>query len=384
MVTGISTPLGYSVRNVAGFDPPPELGLHSLYYEDPLTSYSPILNGGQFISPLTVANNPLYSFKFGMKCRKKSSKKDCKKFNKNSSVNPSTGRPIKRKGKLYNSLVKKCKNKKLRISETKCVQFLESNKQINPLTGKLIKKDGKIYNLFMKKCVKYFDKNIKLSGSIPMNSINSGTQTDIPPMFVGRLPGVPNEETLSNASFSSIPSIPSIPSTSRRSSVTYSQRITPTNLVTKTGLNYEILNGKFPSSYIKYKGIQFKPGDVAVYDSQGNTSVIKSIGMSMIMFEPQTPGDKFKRIFHDNFITLNSSASGFGKKRKVKFIQAAVKKMRKKGTIGSFKKWCKRHGLLNSKQKVTKKCVNAGKKSKSLKIRRRAIFAQNIRAYARK
>jgi hypothetical protein len=384
MVTGISTPLGYSVRNVAGFDPAPELGLHSLYYEDPLTSYSPDLNGGQFISPLTVANSPLYSFKFGLKNSKKINKKDCKKFNKNNSVNPSTGRPIKRKGKLYNSLVKKCKNKKLRISETKCVQFLESNKQINPLTGKLIKKDGKIYNLFMKKCVKYFDKNIKLSGSLPMNSVNSvnsvnssssSTQTDIPPMFVGRLPGVPNEDTLSIASF---------PSTSRRSSVTYSQKITPTNLVTKTGLNYEILNGKFPSSYIKYKGIQFKPGDVAVYDSQGNTSVIKSIGMSMIMFEPPSPGGKFKRIFHDNFITLNNSASGFGKKRKVKFIQTAVKKMRKKGTLGSFKKWCKRHRLLNSKQKVTKKCINAGKKSKSLKIRRRAIFAQNIRAYARK
>ena len=155
-------------------------------------------------------------------------------------------------------------------------------------------------------------------------------------------------------------------------------------MVTKTGLNYQILNGNFPSSYIKYKGIQFKPGDVAVYDSQGNSSRIRSIGTSMVMFEPPSPGDKFKRIFHENFITFNSSASGFGKKRKVNFIKAAVKKMRKKGTIGSFKKWCQRHGLLNSQKKVTKKCINAGKKSKSLKIRRRAVFAQNIGAYSRK
>ena len=38
---GISTPLGYSINNVAGLDPRSEIGLHPLYYEDSLTSYPP-------------------------------------------------------------------------------------------------------------------------------------------------------------------------------------------------------------------------------------------------------------------------------------------------------------------------------------------------------
>ncbi len=68
----------------------------------------------------------------------------------------------------------------------------------------------------------------------------------------------------------------------------------------------------------------------------------------------------------------NAPVSRFGKKR---FIQEAMERSRRKGTVGSFKRWCKRQGY----SKVTPACINRGKKSKNLTTRRRAIFAQNIR-----
>ena len=57
------------------------------------------------------------------------------------------------------------------------------------------------------------------------------------------------------------------------------------------------------------------------------------------------------------------------------FIQKAFKEAKKKGTLGSFTRWCKRHGY----PKVTTDCIELAKKSKSLKTRKRAIFAENIR-----
>jgi hypothetical protein len=63
----------------------------------------------------------------------------------------------------------------------------------------------------------------------------------------------------------------------------------------------------------------------------------------------------------------------FGKKR---FIKEAFKSFERKGTKGSFTRWCKTHGY----PKVTTACINRAKKSSSLKIRRKAIFAQNIKA----
>jgi len=67
----------------------------------------------------------------------------------------------------------------------------------------------------------------------------------------------------------------------------------------------------------------------------------------------------------------------FGKK---KFIQEAVKSFERKGTKGAFTRWCKSQGY----PKVTEACIKRGKKSKSLRTRRRAIFAQNIRSKGRK
>ena len=59
------------------------------------------------------------------------------------------------------------------------------------------------------------------------------------------------------------------------------------------------------------------------------------------------------------------SKSGFGKKKK--WIQETTK--------GAFTKWCKSKGFSG----VTDKCIKLGKQSKSLRTRRRAVFAENVR-----
>jgi hypothetical protein len=79
------------------------------------------------------------------------------------------------------------------------------------------------------------------------------------------------------------------------------------------------------------------------------------------------------------------AAVDFGKSKKTKkFIQSSLEKMRKKGTLGSFKRWCLKHRLISKTGKVTKKCINVAKKSPNLKIRQKAIFAQNIGAFEKK
>ena len=72
----------------------------------------------------------------------------------------------------------------------------------------------------------------------------------------------------------------------------------------------------------------------------------------------------------------NQPLTRFGKKR---FIQEAFKSFVKKGTKGSFTRWCKRQGY----PKSTTACINRGKRSQNLKIKRKAIFAQNIRSKSR-
>ena len=67
-------------------------------------------------------------------------------------------------------------------------------------------------------------------------------------------------------------------------------------------------------------------------------------------------------------------------KKGSRFIQRAFQRAKKKGTVGSFRRWCKSKGLLIS-GKVSQKCVNLGKRSKNALIRKRAVFAQNIKGY---
>jgi uncharacterized protein YgiM (DUF1202 family) len=65
-----------------------------------------------------------------------------------------------------------------------------------------------------------------------------------------------------------------------------------------------------------------------------------------------------------------------------RFIQKANKQSKKKGTQGSFRRWCKSKGLTKN-GKVTLKCINKASKSKSALLRKRANFARNIKAYTR-
>ena len=67
------------------------------------------------------------------------------------------------------------------------------------------------------------------------------------------------------------------------------------------------------------------------------------------------------------------SKSGFGKKKK--WIQETTKSFEKKGTKGAFTKWCKSKGFSG----VSNECIKLGKQSKSLRTRRRAVFAENVK-----
>jgi len=82
----------------------------------------------------------------------------------------------------------------------------------------------------------------------------------------------------------------------------------------------------------------------------------------------------------------SAQSQGFGKKKasNARFIQKANKESQRKGTQGSFTRWCRSKGLANRDGKVTKRCIAKALKSKSLLTRRRAQFAKNIKAIAGK
>ena len=86
------------------------------------------------------------------------------------------------------------------------------------------------------------------------------------------------------------------------------------------------------------------------------------------------PGAANSSHLNPNRCILGNSLQQFGKK---KFIQNAFKSF--KQTKGSFTRWCKSKGY----PKVTTACIKRGKRSPRLKIRRKAVFAQNIRSKKR-
>jgi len=61
-------------------------------------------------------------------------------------------------------------------------------------------------------------------------------------------------------------------------------------------------------------------------------------------------------------------------KKKEKWIQEAIKKP------GAFTQWCKRQGY----EGVTQECIEKGKKSDNITIRRRAILAETLRRLAKR
>jgi hypothetical protein len=80
MPTGINSPQGYSSGNVAGYLPRLELGMKSLIYQQPMTSY-PVSFGDYQGNPVLVANEGLYTHGFGMTAHQKRFKlaaKHCK------------------------------------------------------------------------------------------------------------------------------------------------------------------------------------------------------------------------------------------------------------------------------------------------------------------
>ena len=63
------------------------------------------------------------------------------------------------------------------------------------------------------------------------------------------------------------------------------------------------------------------------------------------------------------------------RKRSRKWIQSASRRMKKRGTVGSFGKYCQRLGFAS----VTDACIRKGLASRDPTIRKRANFARNVR-----
>jgi len=69
------------------------------------------------------------------------------------------------------------------------------------------------------------------------------------------------------------------------------------------------------------------------------------------------------------------------KSKKVLFIQKANKESRRKGTVGTFGRWCKRNKLSDSSGRVTMRCIKKALKSGDTTLIRRANYARNIGGY---
>ena len=110
MPTGLTSAWGYPIGAVAGQFKTMEFGEIPLTYQLGLTSNPPTFPNGKFQSPLTpIAIGNMYAFGTS----KKLSKKICKQFLKNKSINPVTGRKIKRSGKTFKNLMKECERHSL-------------------------------------------------------------------------------------------------------------------------------------------------------------------------------------------------------------------------------------------------------------------------------
>lgn len=157
MVNGNLPPLGYSDRQLARMNGRAEIGDHSLFYELGLSSYPPEFQNGRFVSPLLRTDS---YFNYGRK----------NNIRKTGTSSRKTSKSGKRK---YKTSVKDSKSG---ITKKMCVKFLESGKSINPLTGRTIKKNGPTYKAFMKKCEKYPD----ISGMKENKLTVSGSLKKIP------------------------------------------------------------------------------------------------------------------------------------------------------------------------------------------------------------
>ena len=105
MPTGLTTAWGYSPTNLGGFGKTMEYNNIPLTYQLSLTSIPPSFPNGKFQSPITpIAIGNMSAFGRS----KRVSKSVCKEFLKKKSINPVTGRKIKRSGKTFKNLMKEC------------------------------------------------------------------------------------------------------------------------------------------------------------------------------------------------------------------------------------------------------------------------------------
>jgi hypothetical protein len=105
MPTGLTSAWGYPPFSVAGYKKTMEFGDTPLTYQFGLSSIPPSFPNGKFQSPLTpIAIRNISAFGKS----KKLSKSICKQFLKNKSINPVTGRKIKRSGKTFKNLMNEC------------------------------------------------------------------------------------------------------------------------------------------------------------------------------------------------------------------------------------------------------------------------------------
>lgn len=101
MPTGITSAWGYPINSIGGQFGTMVIGNHPLTYEHSLTSYPPRFKDG-------ILQSPLNNMSFGK--TRHIPKKVCKQFLKNKSINPLTGRKIKRGGKTFKQLMSECEH----------------------------------------------------------------------------------------------------------------------------------------------------------------------------------------------------------------------------------------------------------------------------------
>ena len=238
-----------------------------LTYNSSLVSVPPTFNGNSMVSPLSLANQGYYTSSFGRKSKSKPKKKIKEKPKKKA-------RPVKRRQRPVNKEV--------------CNKFLENGGTINPSTGRLLKKDGPVYKSIMRRCEKY--------SMIPSPSYTSLRNTSIPSYTVPSISSVPlissapPSYSLRTSPPNASPSAPSAP-------------ILGPKLI-KHG-NIE-LNVSADPHYIKIGTRVYTKGvDNANYDAAGNQGRIVGIGPKVIQLSPLISGGKLKRPTIDDFVRFN-------------------------------------------------------------------------------
>ena len=308
MPTGIASgPWGYTPRWVARMDQAPEIGKHPLFFEQPMTSIPGTFRGKMFKSPLTIANEPLYTrnTRFGA-CARRSTKSKKKIFNKN-----------------------------------RCILFLQSDRTINPISGRTLLKNGPTYNHIIEKCVKYNlikqprpEVKMELSGQISKRSIGSGTLQRMytntgsgSDIFVGSLPEPPDERmplnyykpggfTKSTGVGTTSPTMASVGTNYSTEPVNYSTepigRVTRSKSMAQStakptpGLSLKQfrVNSVEDPKYIVIGEKRFVKDDQAIIHDDGQTGTILKIGPRQIVLWNNVT-KKERHLTHSGFYKLN-------------------------------------------------------------------------------